>query len=105
MENTLEIENEIHYNCIVIDTENVEHRVNSKQLYVKKLNAFKDWFCNVGIDRISIEKDLVYGGECRNDFLGTVDNWELLKEPTICKREFCTACSQDLLISKNIDKI
>lgn len=98
----LVLQNEKYYNCNVIDDNNNEYKINCKQLYNNDYNNFENWVCNAGLDRISIENDMVWGGECHNDFLGTIDNWQLLDSPTICKRNKCTACSQDLIIKKEI---
>ena len=100
----LVLQTEKYYNCTVTDINDTEYNVNCKQLYNNNHNNFKNWLCNAGVDRISIEHDMVWSGESHNDFLGTIDDWEPLTQPAICKREKCTACSQDLIITKeNID--
>jgi hypothetical protein len=100
------MEDEKYYNCIVLDENNKEYKINSKQFYNLNLHNFFNWQCNAGVDSIYIENDLVYGGECQNDLLGTIQNWELLKKPTTCSRQFCSGCTIDLMIVKKkyIDK-
>jgi len=92
------------YNCEIICANGEKFLINANRLHNQHLDNWKDWHCEAGNKRLWIEHDgSVYGGECKNDYLGNVfENWDILPEPTVCKQIRCTACTDDLLISKKI---
>jgi len=41
---------------------------------------------------------------CNNDLLGNLDtDWQLLNHPTMCKFDYCTGCTDDLIVKKYKD--
>ena len=90
-----------NHNCEVKLTDGSSVRIHANQLHNKKMDRFQGWNCHAGHDRIYIDVDgSVYGGECMNDRLGTVEDWSLLSEPTVCRLETCTGCTDDLMTNK-----
>lgn len=73
--------------------------VEANWLHNQQLDYWKDWSCDAGYHRIYIDAEQdVYGGQCLNDKLGNLETgWELLPSPTICKRDRCNGCTDDLL--------
>ena len=71
-------------------------------LHNNDMANWKDWHCEAGVTRLMIDKNLqIWSGDCRNDFLGHVDQeWELFQHHTICQRSTCSACTDDLLTKK-----
>ena len=79
------------------------YRVDANYMHNNQLDLWKDWSCNAGFHRLSIDKDFnVYSGECHNDHLGNIKTgWAPLTAPATCKQQRCTGCTDDLLISKH----
>lgn len=90
------------YNCEVILDNGTKYNINANWLHNEKLNYWKNWQCEAGFNRIFIDADSnVYSGQCFNDSLGNLQTgWDVLNTPTICKRERCTGCTDDLLAEK-----
>lgn len=95
-------ENQKNYNCRIITTDNEEYLIYSNWLHNEQLDNWQGWICEAGATRLLIDKDFkVYGGECKNDYLGSaLDNFTLLDQ-TICKRTRCTGCTDDLIVAKH----
>lgn len=96
------MENHKNYNCrVTVDTGD-EFLIYANWIHNNDLDHWKGWTCMAGTTRLLIDKELnVFSGECKNDYLGTTDNFELL-ESTICKQETCTGCTDDLIVAKNL---
>lgn len=89
------------HNCEVLMDDGSLVKIHANQMHNLDIDRFKGWFCHAGYDRISIDVDgKVYGGNCGNDVLGTIEDWDLLEKPTTCKLETCTGCTDDLMIKK-----
>lgn len=43
----------------------------------------------------------VYSGECRHDYLGSALGDFNLVEETICRRDVCSGCTDDLMVEKH----
>ena len=50
----------------VIDSNNKEHKLMFNDLLANRINDFKGWECNVGLDWIAIHADGTVSGICRN---------------------------------------
>jgi hypothetical protein len=76
--------------------------VEANWLHNNQLDQWQHWQCNAGVERISISPTGdVYGGDCRNDYLGHIDqDWNLLQQPTQCGKKHCNGCTDDLLVAK-----
>ena len=95
---------------IILD-DGTEQPYNTFNLYENRLNAFRGWECNIGVDRVGIRTDgriqgscgelNVYGGEPfyihDQDFIEKFTP-DLIK-PTICSRTFC-GCSAEIRLPK-----
>ena len=95
------IKNHENYNCRVTTEEGNEYLIYANWLPNNDLDHWKGWICHAGHTRLSIDKNLkVFGGECKNDYLGTTDSFELL-EYTVCNQERCGGCTDDLITAKH----
>jgi hypothetical protein len=73
-------------------------------LHNNKLDLWKGWSCNAGIDRLYIDPTgRLYGAECENNYIGHIDqNWVLPDQPTVCNQARCTGCTDDLMVTKHV---
>ena len=100
--NVLLIESEVS-DCIVVLKDGATIEANSLDLFRKDLHHFKGWTCTAGTDSILIESDFqVWSGICRIDNLGNLfdDDFNLLQSPTVCTKDQCTTCENDLTNTK-----
>ena len=98
----MQFENHLYYNCEITLANDEKYWVDANYIHNSQFDQWKGWSCNAGFRRLSIDKDFnVYSGECHNDYLGNLKTkWAPLDEPTTCKQQRCTGCTDDLLISK-----
>lgn len=96
------LSNQENYNCRATTEDGSEYLLYANWLHNNGLDNWKGWECDAGTTRLLIDKELnVFSGECKNDYLGTTDNFNLLNK-TICKQETCTGCTDDLLVAKQL---
>jgi hypothetical protein len=102
----MKIEDQKFYNCEVTLRNGKTYRIAANWMHNEKLDNWKGWLCDAGRTRVFLDKDLnVFCGECRNDMLGNLlGEWKLLQEPTTCKKERCSGCTDDLIINKRPGK-
>lgn len=95
-------ENHKEYNCQITLSDSTKYRVNANWIHNSGLDDWRDWSCDAGLTRLYIDDQLdVYSGECMNDHLGNViTGWSPFSEPTVCKRDRCTGCTDDLILNK-----
>lgn len=76
-------------------------RLYANWLHNNALDRFLGWKCSAGQTRFYIDSKFdVYSGECKNDHLGNaLTNWQT-KNDTICCRQTCTGCTDDLITAK-----
>ena len=98
----LQFENHENYNCEIVTDTGKTYRVYANWLHNNNLDQWQGWSCQAGTNRLYIDKNFnVYGGDCRNDYLGhAVEGFEILNG-TICRRSTCTGCTDDLVIGKS----
>ena len=93
-----------HYNNIIVHYEDgTSDKTYATRLKFLGLDKFKDWKCNAGIARISINPNGdVYSAECNNDYMGNLDNntFELFTNPKLCKFDTCTNNPDNLMVDK-----
>ena len=95
------IENHINYNCQVTTDDGKEYLIYANWLHNNGLDHWKEWICSAGATRLMIDKNFdIYGGECKNDLIGNALTDFNLLEQTICNRETCTGCTDDLMVAK-----
>jgi hypothetical protein len=94
------------YNCEVTTTSGSVYKINADSLHTDKLDFWQNWYCDTGHHRIFIDVDgNIYGGTCKNDHLGHIDtDWQILSKSTICKRNRCVGCTDDLMTAKSKTK-
>tara|TARA_R110000822_G_C15233728_1_gene485593 strand:+ start:718 stop:1029 length:312 start_codon:yes stop_codon:yes gene_type:complete len=101
----MKFEDQKFYNCEITLRNGETYRIAANWMHNQKLDKWKDWLCDAGRTRVFIDKDFnVFCGECRNDKLGNLlGEWKLLEEPTTCRQDRCTGCTDDLIINKRIN--
>ena len=80
-------------------------QIQDKILTLKnnQLDNWQGWQCEAGATRLFIDKDFsTYGGECKNDYLGSALDGFTILDTTICKKIRCTGCTDDLIVAKNL---
>lgn len=99
----MKFENQQYYNCKILLDSKDSFLVGANWLHNNQLDQWQDWSCAAGSLRLNIdEKFDVYSGECKNDYLGNLlTGWAPLTTLTVCKRNRCTGCTDDLLIEKH----
>ena len=95
-------ENHSNYNCSIALDNGDEYRVFANWIHNEKLDNWQGWHCSAGHTRFYIDKNFdIYSGECQNDQLGNVlESWTTTNG-TICRRETCTGCTDDLITAKS----
>ena len=96
-------ENQENYNCRITTDTGEEYLVYANWLHNERLDNWQGWHCEAGATRIAIDKNLeVWSGECHNDYLGSVlEDFVIFKHNSICKRDRCTGCTDDLILAKH----
>ena len=94
------LEDQKNYNCEVTLEDGSNFKVYANWMHNEKLDFWEGWKCKAGVNRIMIFDDMVYSGECKNNFLGNLDNWDLIEDFTTCKQKRCTGCTDDLVLEK-----
>lgn len=97
----MKFENHENYNCEIVTESGKSYRVYANWLHNESLDHWQGWECSAGSSRLYVDKNLqVWGGECRNDSLGhALTDFQILNS-TICKKNVCGGCTDDLVISK-----
>ena len=90
-------------NSIIHLDKNLTKEYHANDIIKKRLNQFRYWTCNVGIESLMINWDgTVYRATCRvGGSLGNIynDTFNVPSEPIKCDRNFCT-CAADIPITK-----
>ena len=98
----LQFENHPNYNCEITTDSGETFRVYANWLHNEKLDQWKGWHCQAGTTRMLIDKNFnLYSGECKNDHLGNALTEFDLLNGTICQRNTCTGCTDDLMVDKH----
>jgi hypothetical protein len=95
-------ENHQNYNCKITLDNGDEYKVYANWIHNNNLDQWQGWHCDAGRTRFYIDKNFdIWSGECCNNLLGNVlEEWNP-KLNTICKRETCTGCTDDLMTGKH----
>ena len=79
-----------------------QRKVFANWIHNNGLDHWQGWYCAAGATRFFINDKLeVWSGECKNDFLGNALTQWTVNTHTVCKRETCTGCTDDLLATKH----
>jgi hypothetical protein len=91
-----------NYNCVVTLANGKEEFLFADRLHNENLDHWKGWKCAAGYNYVSIKPNFdVYGSHCENDYLGNLnDEFQILTEHTVCKKDRCIACTADLMVDK-----
>lgn len=91
-----------HHNCTVELEDGSTYLLGANWIHNQNLDSWKGWYCAAGMQRLMIDENFgVWSGECMNDFLGDLSHdWMPFEQPTICGRDRCTGCTDDLLVRK-----
>jgi MoaA/NifB/PqqE/SkfB family radical SAM enzyme len=84
----------------VVDENNKTHRVGDHEIVMKRLNNFKGWSCNLGVDWIAIKMDGTVSGICSNGLFTNnqtfnlndntfIEQFHPIIKPTICQQLEC----------------
>lgn len=87
---------------MVTDTDE-RFSVFANWIHNSNLDQWQGWHCDAGRTRLYINKNGdAYSGECQNDLLGNVfdGSFKINTQPTVCKRNRCTGCTDDLMVAK-----
>jgi hypothetical protein len=92
---------DLNYNSKITFDDGTTALIYANRLHNEKLDNWKGWQCDAGVNYIYIYQNEIYSGECCNDKLGILDqDWELVDNYTICKLERCSGCTSDLIQKK-----
>jgi hypothetical protein len=90
-----------NYNCQITTEDGEQHLVFAEWIHEQGLDTWKGYQCDAGNTRFMIDKNFdIWSGECKHDHLGNVMGKWNLKTDTVCRRERCTGCADDLLTKK-----
>ena len=97
----IKFENDPNYNCEITLDNGESYLVYANFMHNNHLDSWHGWSCSAGDTRFYIDKDFkIWSGECKNDHLGNVlGDWNT-KIDTLCKRNTCTGCTDDLVTEK-----
>lgn len=84
----------------VIDNENKKHSFKDNELILKRLNSFKNWECDVGVDWIAVKADGQISGICGNGLyadgniynlydINFIEEFKPRISSSICKKDWC----------------
>lgn len=91
-----------NHNCRATDQSGSGRLVYANWLHNQGLDQWKGWTCMSGARRVYIDKHLeVWNGECMTNHLGSVRNGFELVSSTLCPRDTCTGCTDDLMVAKH----
>jgi hypothetical protein len=92
-----------NYNCKITAADGQESLIYANWLHNQGHDHWHGWHCQAGTRRLYIDKNLmVYSGECKNDCLGSaLNDFEPLPNGTVCSRDSCGGCTDDLLTAKH----
>ena len=97
------LKEDLYYNCTAYYDDGDQVNIFASVLNSNNLDNFKGWQCDAGYSRIYIHSDgTVWGGECENDYLGSLQDhsFQLLPLPTLCKKETCITSPDELMLKK-----
>ena len=95
----MKFEDHRYYNSEILLSNGDKYRVSANWLHNEKLDNWHGWNCAAGFTRLDIDKDFnVHSSQCKNDNLGNIfTEWQPFLQPSICKLNRCTGCTDDLL--------
>jgi MoaA/NifB/PqqE/SkfB family radical SAM enzyme len=87
-------------NVRVVDANNKTHSVSDEKVILERMNSFKGWQCNLGVDWIAVKMDGTVSGICGNGLFANsatfniynenfVEVFQPTIEPTICQQLNC----------------
>jgi hypothetical protein len=100
----LHYKNHKFYNCEIELSDGNRYRVSAVWLHNSQLDFWKGWECSAGFKRLDVDMDFnVFSARCKNESLGNLfGGWKIHDKPSICRKDRCSGCTDDLLVEKNI---
>lgn len=96
-----EFKNHPNYNCKITTDTGEEYHIYANWMHNENLDHWKGYQCDAGYKRFYLDKNFdVWSGECENDYLGNALGEWTIKQDTICKKEICGSCTDDLIVGK-----
>jgi organic radical activating enzyme len=95
----------------VVDSNFKIHKMSDNDILLKRLNIFKGWECNVGVDWLAVKMNGVISGICSNPLfdqqynLYDTDFYEKFKptiEPARCQRDACWCTFETNMTKKKV---
>jgi len=74
------------------------------QIVDGKLNRWKGWSCNAGLECVAIHDDGgVYNAWCRQEYYGSLFRGDIVfpSHPVVCRKERCL-CNNDIMVTKSV---
>lgn len=100
----MEFENHQYYNCEIEIDDGRVYKISANWMHNNGLDYWKGWECDAGFRRLHVDKNFnVFSAQCENEYLGNLFGpWEPHTAPSICNRDRCNGCTDDLLIRKRL---
>jgi hypothetical protein len=97
----LQFKNHSNYNCEIKTQFGNTYQVYANWIHNTDQDHWQGWHCNTGSTRLYIDKDLkVFNGECSVLNLGhALDGFDLV-DTTVCTKQRCSGCTDDLMTKK-----
>lgn len=98
----MKFENHTNHNCQITLNDGDQYLIYANWMHNNDQDHWQGWDCQAGAVRLHIDKNLeVWSGECKNDHLGSAldENFAIL-DGTVCRRDRCTGCTDDLIVAK-----
>jgi hypothetical protein len=90
-----------NYNCKITTADGQEHLVYANWIHNEGFDNWKGYRCDAGYTNFHIDKNFnVWSGTCHNNLLGNILTEWSIKTDTICERETCIGCTDDLITKK-----
>jgi MoaA/NifB/PqqE/SkfB family radical SAM enzyme len=98
----------------VVDENNKRHKVSDEEVVISRLNNFKGWQCDLGVEWIAIKMDGSVAGICGNGLFADKATYNVLDEdfaeqfqpviePTVCEQNECWCMFEANMPKRKID--
>jgi organic radical activating enzyme len=100
-------------NVKIVDNNNKTHSIKDHEVILNRLNNFKDWECNVGVDWLAVRINGTITGICSNPLYGTQEELNIFDsnfvtkfnpkiKPAICQQQSCWSLFESNMPKKKI---
>lgn len=97
-----QFENHHNFNCHVTLSDGQKFKVYANWIHNQELDYWQGWHCDAGHKKFYIDKNFdIWDGMCENQRLGNMfGSWNIVTD-TICQRQRCIGCTDDLIAAKH----